>query len=601
MRRRAALFALSLLLAGCAVFKPEPEIGAAAVAPTGPAAYELRIEAPDALRELLERFLDLSRYRRSADTEGLTEIELARLVAAAPAQVRALLRTEGYFEPGVRAERQGRDITLVVEPGPRTTVDRVTIETQGPMQEAIQAGDRRATRLLERARQDWSLKPGEPFRQDEWSAAKNRLLARLRGSGYASATYSGTSAQVDPATLKARLLAIADSGPLYRLGELRIEGLKHHGPESVRNQTEFKLGDVATERRLLDFQERLQTAGLFEGVSVSIEPDPESAESTPVLVRVRESPLQQATTGVGVSANTGPRVSLEHLHRRPFGWAARSKNKLEIGRDRRAWEGELSTHVLPGLYRNLVSGSIERLATADEVRSTWSARVGRTQDTRRIDRLYFAEVQSSEVTTALGSQRGDAVSVNYHGVWRDVDNVLLPTRGRVFAGESGLGYARSNFADSGPFTRLLGRLLYYRPIGGQWYLQSRLELGQVFAADRVGLPDTLLFRAGGDDSVRGYAYRTLGPVVDGVVTSGRVLGTGSVELARPITPKLPELWGAVFLDGGNAADAWHDLKPAYGVGAGVRVRSPIGALRVDLAYGEQIRKFRLHFSIGVAL
>ena len=591
------------LLAGCSTLLPDKRDPAAGEATSTDAAiaYTLRIDAPAELSALLERFLDLSRFRRSAGADDLTALELDRLVAASPAQARTLLETEGYFNAEVRVERPAaRELRIVVEPGARTRVGRVTIEAQGALQEAVEAGDASARATLEALRRGWSLAPDQPFRQTAWSDAKNALLARLRAAGYASATYSGTSATIDAATNRARLLVIADSGPLFRIGELRIDGLQRHDERSVRNLAGFGPGAVATEERLLDFQERLQTASLFEGVSVDIDADPAVAAATPVRVRVRELPLQQATAGVGVSANTGPRVSLEHLHRRPFGWAARSHNKIEIGRDRRAWEGELSTHQLPGLYRNLVSGSLERLATADEVRSSWSARVGRAQDTPHIERLYYVEALSSTVTTALTKQRGDALWANYLGTWRELDNLLLPTRGATLAAQGGGGQARSNFAQSGPFGRLSARLTGYYPFGG-WYGQARVEAGQVFAADRVGLPDTLLFRAGGDDSVRGYSYRTLGPVVNGIVTSGRVIGTASVEFARPLSERLSNVWGAVFVDAGNAADSWRDFNAALGYGVGVRLRSPIGPLRIDIAYGDEIRKLRLHFSVGVAL
>jgi translocation and assembly module TamA len=122
----------------------------------------------------------------------------------------------------------------------------------------------------------------------------------------------------------------------------------------------------------------------------------------------------------------------------------------------------------------------------------------------------------------------------------------------------------------------------------------------VFASDRVGVPDTLLFRAGGDESVRGYAYRTLGPIVNGVVTSGRVTATGSVEIARPISPKRPQFWWAAFIDAGQAANRWSELHPAFGYGVGLRWRSPVGPLRIDLAYGEEVRKLRMHLSVGIA-
>lgn len=608
MRRAAAGVLAALVCAGCSLLPQRPAAEASAPAPSAPvdanpdvAAYSLVIEAPDDARALLERWLDLARFRDSSGADALTSAELDRLVALAPAQARTLLETEGWFTPTVRARRDGVTVRVTVDPGPRARIDRVTIEPQGELQDAVNAGDADARALVERLLADWKLAPGEPFRQAAWTDAKNALLAALRAAGYAAAQWSGTAARVDTATHGVRLFVVPESGPLFRVGELQIEGLQHHDETVVRRLAGFERGAVASEQRLLDFQERLQGTGLFDGAVVEFDPDPAQAAATPVRVRLREALLQQATVGVGVSANTGPRVLLEHLHRRPFDLNLVAKNKFELGRDRNAWEGSLTTHPLPGQYRNLASGSIERLESADEVRTSWSARLGRTQDTPRIERLYFGELQSAAVKSALGERIGRAASLNYHGVWRAVDSVILPTEGLTLAAQGGAGFARSNFADNGPFGRVYGRLTGYLPLGRAWYGQARIEAGQVFARESVGLPDTLLFRAGGDDSVRGYAYRTLGPEIAGVVTSGRVLFTGSVELARPISERMPSLWGALFVDAGNAAPGWSSIALARGYGAGLRWRSPVGPLRVDLAYGEQIRKWRLHFSVGIAL
>ena len=57
---------------------------------------------------------------------------------------------------------------------------------------------------------------------------------------------------------------------------------------------------------------------------------------------------------------------------------------------------------------------------------------------------------------------------------------------------------------------------------------------------------------------------------------------------------------AVFVDAGNAADRVRDLRAAYGIGAGARLRTPLGPFRVDLAYGELHQNWRLHFSIGLS-
>jgi translocation and assembly module TamA len=117
----------------------------------------------------------------------------------------------------------------------------------------------------------------------------------------------------------------------------------------------------------------------------------------------------------------------------------------------------------------------------------------------------------------------------------------------------------------------------------------------------VSVPDTLLFRAGGDESVRGYAFRSLGLPVDGAVIGGRSLYTTSVELAHPL-PRLPKSFlGALFVDVGDVANRFSDLSANTGYGLGLRWRSPVGALRLDMAYGSQVQSWRLHFSVGISL
>ena len=80
-----------------------------------------------------------------------------------------------------------------------------------------------------------------------------------------------------------------------------------------------------------------------------------------------------------------------------------------------------------------------------------------------------------------------------------------------------------------------------------------------------------------------------------------MLLTASAEVARPISPRYPAVWWAAFVDAGQSANSWSELRPVYGYGIGLRWRSPVGPLRVDLAYGEAVRKVRMHVSVGIAL
>ena len=568
---------------------------------------QIEIIAPDDLKVLLERHLDLVRLGRIS-RDDVDDTEWARLIDASPAQVRELLQTEGYFAPRVsvtrapgRASGQPDLVRLIVEPGVRARISRVTLEAEGGLERAATAGDALATATLAQWRNAWGLPVGSDFRNPAWASAKSAALARLRSSGYALASWTGTGADVNPERNEVRLFLVADSGPLFRLGSLQIEGLVAQDADTVRNLAYARRGAPVTESVLLDFQERLQKSGLFETVNVTLDPDPENAADAAVLVRLREAPLQVYTFGLGVSANTGPRASVEHVYRRVFGLPASSKIRIEVGQRRQAGEAELSGRPNEGLYRNLVGGAVERLVSDTDVVLSQRFRLGRAQDTQRLERLFFVAAERSSRRTDAGDRNdATAYSLNFHGGWRELDSVVLPTAGETLAVQIGAGMSSGTSAKSGPFARAYGRLTVYRPLGRVWYGQARLELGQVFLGSNMVVPESLKWRAGGDESVRGYSYRSLGPVVGGAVGSGLSLLTASAELARPFLDSMPSLWGAVFVDAGNAAASFGSLKPVYGAGFGVRWRSPVGPLRLDLAYGSETRKARLHFSVGIA-
>lgn len=615
LARLALALGSALLAGGCAMLQPKTE---SAAAPPPPPSVEVVVDAPEDLQRLLLTHLDIARLARDAAGEPIGENELKRLENATPAEARALLATEGYMDAEVRTEREYDSqltpprprVRVLVTLGARTRVASFELKARGALADAAARGDETARALLAEWRAGWALPPGAAFSNSSWRDAKNGALARLRSAGYAAAAWQSSAADVDADRARATLVLEADSGPLFRTGELVIEGLQRQEAASARNLADFDPGTPATETLLLDYQERLQRSGLFERVSVTLDTDPARAEAATVTVRLSEAPLQQATVGVGISATSGPRVLLEHLHRRPFGQRATLRNKIEWGARRSAWEGELSSHALPGLYRNLLGGAAERIESDTDVVTSTRARLGRSYDTQRIERLAFVEVEHARKNPLLAGTgtRTDLISgtLNFHGVWRDVDSIVLPTRGQSLALQSGVGRVHSIDASgatgqgSGAFSRLYLRANWWRPLGRSWYAQARAELAQVFADSDVDIPETQRFRAGGDDSVRGYAWRSLTPQVNGVDVGGRVLATASFELARPVSEKLPSVWWAAFVDAGRAANGWSGFKPAWGAGLGLRWRSPVGPLRADVAYGDEVKSWRLHLSVGIA-
>lgn len=581
-----------------------------------PLSWQLDVQAPGELDTLLSNYLDLARYHKEAMAEGssagnaIRRSELRRLVAATPDQARSLLEAQGYFAAQIHTsvsdevEGQPLVVKLVVEPGPRTRISRVQMVFEGDLDTALSKDDAGAKALVAELEAEWALPVGTIFTQPNWSAAKNGMLARMRAEGYPLATWSGTSATVDARDKTAALFVVADSGPVFHFGDIFIEGLKVHPASAILNLAPFSKGDVYREQSVLDFQERVQKLNLFDSVFINLDQDQSRAEAAPVTVQVHELPLQQATVGVGVSSDTGPRISIEHLHRHVLNQDWQAKTKLQLAKIDSNLQLDLVSHPQPERKRWLVSGQLAREEdNSDAVTTSERLRFGQLREGERLELTRYVEYQSARVKAKSGEQVSDAsaISGTLQYAWRDVDSQTLPTKGITALTSVGLGHSFATRESSGVFSRLYGRLTWYKPLPWGWDATTRVEGGRVLSRETVSVPDPLLFRAGGDESVRGYDYRSIGVTRDGALVGGRAMTTVSAELAHPFLKKYPSILGAVFFDAGGVADQFADIKLQRGYGAGVRWRSPVGPLKIDLAYGEQTKSFRIHFSVGITL
>jgi len=582
------------------------------------ATRELVVEAPSPFKALLEKNLDLERAARLAEADSLDDTEWARLVAAAPAQARALAQTEGYFHADVTATADPADahrIVIKLVPGEPATVGRFTLEFDGEIARQAESGDTKAMDLEGRLREEWALQPGQVFRNRNWDGAKAQILSTLRSEGYAAAVWTATAAQVDPATNQARLFLVVDSGPRFLAGDLVVEGLERQAERNVRLLAGFGPGTPLTQKRLLDYQDRLQKTGLYDQVAVIYDPDPARSAHATVTVHVHEQSLQQATVAVGYNSISKARITLEHIDRKVFGLPATLSNKLQWGKEIQAWDASLATHPAQDFHSWITGASVSSIQSTGDLVRAGSLRFGRTQNSNALDRMTYAQVERSiQCTPKTPPETGyhydcvdaRAISLNQANVWRNVDSVILPTQGYSLSGQVGVGYAggpasvEDAHATYGPYTRLYGRITDYWPLPDSFHLQGRLELGQIIVKDHVAMPDAEQWRAGGEDSVRGYDWRSLAPTDSrGHIVGGNALVTGSVELAHPVSQSLPSVWWATFVDAGGAATRFNDLKAGRGYGVGLRWRSPVGPLRIDLSKGKHIHHLHLDLSVGV--
>jgi len=582
--------------------------GAWAQDEVAPSAFQLSIEAPDDIRTLLERHLELQRYRALTD---LSDNELERLMAIAAQDSRNLVATLGYFSPVVRIERpsdgstKSRVITLTVDPGQPTLISEVTVVFSGPIAQDPLAAVQRL-----QIQDSWSLRTGMRFSQDRWDSAKQQALRQLTTVRYPTGHIGSATADIDAPNHVAQLRVTLDSGPAYQLGGLVVGGLERYDTELVTRLARLPRGTPYAQSDLVAAQQRLTDSGFFDSAYVNLDTagDPAAA---PVLVELREAKLQKLVTGVGISTDAGPRVSLEHTHNKLPGIGWRAVSKIALDRETRTIGTELTAPPDPDHWRWITSAQWQDQETGSTTVSSQRLRLGRSQSQERVDRSVYAQYDRANTTSIDFTEPAlaQALSANYAVTLRNFDSTPFPSRGWGVGLAVGGGATLGSQTD--PYARVVAHGLTYLPLDRDTRgsastqpagrLALRAELGAVLAKEGIALPSTQLFLTGGDNSVRGYTFRDIGVVrANGLVVPGRYLATGSVEWQRPILMKgeMSDWESTVFMDAGAVADHVSELRPKVGVGAGVRWKSPVGPLQIDLAYGLEVKLLRLHMNVG---
>ena len=579
--------------------------------------FDIRIEAQANIRDLLERHLQLQRYRAVSDLE---DAELARLIELADSDVRNLLGTLGYFSPNVQISRRPTD-SPPVQPTQPTTPTTPTILIKVELGEATRTvqsdlrfkGDIATSPDPDAASQrnsiklGWRLPTDQIFTQDSWDAAKTQALRQLVARRYPAGKISYSLADIDPPAHAATLTLELDSGPLYRLGELKVSGLERYDPVLVPRLARLNPGDVYDQRKLVEAQQRLAGSGYFDSAYVLVDPDSDP-NAAPVSVQVREAKLQKVVLGVGLTTDTGPRASIEHTHNRVPGLNWRAVTKLQLDSKLPLAQTEWTSLPDTDNWRRVALARVSRLDDNELVTDAQTLRFGRVQIGDRIDRSTYlqydrATVTASGTASTLNDARlgdGSALSLNYGWTGRYFDSLPFPSRGYGLGFDVGGGTTMGS--NRQPFVRAVGRWLGIAPLE-RGRIAMRAEGGAVVVTNDAAIPATQLFRTGGDTTVRGYGLRDIGIALpNGSTGPGHYMAVASAEWQRPILSGglLTDWESTLFIDAGNVADSAADLQRhiAVGVGAGARWKSPIGPLQIDLAYGVKTQQVRLHVSVG---
>jgi translocation and assembly module TamA len=552
--------------------------------------YRVEIDAPSPLAKLLER-LSLMRWRSDPD---MSAERLHRLVDEAVFEAKEALATEGYFSAqlgsSIDESAEPWVVRLKVDPGGRTRVGEVDIRFSGPA-----ASDGEARSLLARVRQNWGLRPGQPFRQEDWEAAKRAAVRELAGWRYAAAQIASSEAHIDPKAERARLTVEIASGPPFRFGKIDVTGARRYAEALVINLAPFKTGDVYDRDRLLLYQQRLLESGYYASVQAEVDANPALAEAAPLHVGVLEGNSQRIEGGLSYNTDVGPRLELRYGNMDIFDTAWRFRNSLRLDKKIKDLRLDFDSPPRPGaVWRNYFVQAKEQDIQGELTRQL---AVGVAHNFAFGPTPAALLVSAHSEDQRIGNNEfADTRYAVYFGARRQLrrtDALVSPRRGYVGSVEVG---GAPQVLSSRAFLRGVANATLFLPFGRSGDLVLRGQAGAVLSNALEGIPSNFLFRTGGDQTVRGYAFESLGVQQGSAIVGGRRLLVGSAEYIFWVS----DSWGiAAFADAGDAWDA--GLRPdklARGYGLGARFRTPIGPVRADIAYGERTGEFRLHFSVG---
>ncbi|TAL85642.1 MAG: outer membrane protein assembly factor [Rhodanobacter sp.] len=542
----------------------------------------------------------LSQYAK----RDVTAAQASRLYQRAPAQAQSALRPYGYYDASVSGDLRhvGNDwqVTLHVKPGEPVKVSQVELRLDKTA--AAIAPIRHAQHAIERLK-------GKPLNDATYEAARDALSAQLTANGFLDARLVTHRVEVTRADRRAVIKLAWDTGPRYRYGKVDFEGSQFN-PGFLDRYVPFKSGDYFSQDQLLALQQALNGADYFAVVNVL--PGVDEARHGVVDVSVQLAPAKRTIyTGgpfIGTDTGLGVRGGIERrwVNRNGHKW----KNELVLAQ-RLKTLSTLYTIPLPGPNQrsynvganfrdsDTITSQSRTLELVGNETRQWRGWI-RTLGAHALDGTFTVGKRGNEPDNTPGIEHGRSAEVFAEASLsrKQADNPGFVHRGwsLSLAARSTAGSLLSDAS----FSQLTADAKWIRAFGAKQ--RNRLILrgsaGVTWTNDFTALPPQLRFFAGGDRSVRGYGYQSIGPrnSYDRVI-GGQNLLVFSTEVEHYFTRD----WGmAAFVDTGNAFTGT-DYRPKIGAGLGVRWRSPVGMIRVDVGtpiHDPRKHGIELHVVIG---
>tara|TARA_R110001599_G_scaffold65662_5_gene185183 strand:- start:897 stop:2753 length:1857 start_codon:yes stop_codon:yes gene_type:complete len=475
-------------------------------------------------------------------------------------------------------------LKLKLTPGPQTLITKLDVNVVG-----AGANDPLFTQYLAKL----PIAINDPVQHDLYESTKKSIHQRARNAGYIDGKFVEHRLEVDIDKHSAAVILVFDSGTPYTFGKINF-GPSLLNTNLLERYVPFESGDAFESTKIVQLQNNLISSNYFSSVSIDQDnPDPET-HTVGLSVTTTEKRKYETTAGIGASTDTGPRVSYGLRNRR----VNADGDTYQIASQYSPVLSNLSfQYTLPGdkpLTDKLQwATGVERKKNDTSDSTSYRAEVAlislqnhnwiQTLSLKFLREDYdIADVSNTSILLMPGIawSRSEANDRRYPSRgWR----INTAVRGALEGVASDLSLAQAEFDTKWIFPLWGGRLI------------SRGGLGITTLDDFSELPASLRFFAGGDNSVRGYGYETLGPEdATGEVVGGKHRLTGSVEYDYRV-------WGdfalAGFYDAGNAFDT-SDFTFYESAGFGLRWLSPIGPVRVDFAFPLKDGGFHFHLSMG---
>ena len=530
-----------------------------------------------ALRENVVTFLSVERNR---ELEEVDEEMMIGLFNRIDREVRGALRPFGYYEPQVKSDFTGADgewhVTIDIQPGAPVMVTSVKVVVEGPG-----ADDP----VFASAQQQTYLHEGQRLNHGTYEQVKGNLTRTANSNGYLRARLIHNDLLVDTEAHTAEINLQLDTGPRYKFGAITIDQTVIR-EELVQRFLRFREGDPYNTTQLLRTQFALDDSLYFGTVEVNPgDPDPETL-SVPVSITATKS-KRDFTIGAGYGTDTSVRGTIGWTDTRVNDRGHRFRVELKASQVTQQFNARYD---IPIGDPALEKFSLEALADDEELSDLDTKEYSIAPSITQVrDRWQF--VYSLAATRTYTTKGAETTKSNLL-----VPGITLASVPEGFLGESLFSRAlyieligsHSALGSDSDFLRLVVQAERVFDFKDKWHLLTRAELGTAVVRNFDDLPGIYRFFAGGDRSVRGFAYNSLSPEepvvqTDGTTelqkTGGRHLLVGSIEIARDLPRNLAV---ATFFDIGNAFNQFGDPME-YSVGVGIRYRLPVVALGLDVA------------------